>query len=195
MSSQHKALSTAISLPNIPLADIDDPAQLVVLGKVGSSYGLQGWLKIQSYTYPLDNVLDYKHCYVGKDKQWREFELTEGRLHGKGVVAHFKGFDSPEIAKQLTNLFIAIPRNALPDTNKDEYYWHDLIGLDVINLVGKRLGTIQEFFDSGPHDIMVIRDEKEEFLIPFVRDVFVKAIDLQAKTVTVDWQPESFTYK
>lgn len=172
---------------------MDELTNLVILGKVGVAYGLEGWLKVTSYTDPMENLLDYSDCYLGQEQHWQEGHITQGRRHGKGLVAHFQGYDTPEVARNLTGKLIGIPRKILPKPKKNEYYWHDLVGLTVMNLDGQCLGKITQLLDIGPHDILVIRGESET-LIPFIQGVFVKAIDLDAQTMTVDWQPDSFTY-
>lgn len=195
MKTQDKAAKAKAQPLNAKVAEIADPDQVVVLGKICSAYGLQGWLKIQSYTYPLENILDYADCLVGADDgRWYQFKITDGHLHSKGLVAHFEGYDAPETARALTNLFIAIPRDQLPATEADEYYWHDLVGLTVVNLDGQTLGQITRLFDTGPHDILVIEGEQEH-MIPYVKDVFVKTVNMKEKTILVDWQPDSFTYR
>ena len=80
-------------------------------------------------------------------------------------------------------------RDQLPELPQGEYYWTDLIGLDVRLEDGRRLGTIDNMLATGANDVMVVRGERER-LIPFVPGQYVKEVDLAGGCVTVDWGPD-----
>lgn len=161
--------------------------KFVIVGKVGSTYGVQGWLKIQSYTEWADNILDYTPWYVFHNDEWKPFTVTEGRVHGKGMIVKFAGWDTPEESRLLSGKKIAVARSQLPDLPKDEYYWSDLEGLTVINHDGEILGKVSYLISTGSNDVLVIKGEKE-IAIPYLPDDVIKSIDLDKQEIHVDWE-------
>ncbi|HEX2548399.1 MAG TPA: ribosome maturation factor RimM [Gammaproteobacteria bacterium] len=162
-------------------------AKYVVVGKVGSTYGVQGWLKIQSYTEWVDNILNFTPWYLEENNEWKAFTVTEGKLHGKGMIVKFAGWDTPEKSRLLSGKKIAIVRSQLPALEKDEYYWSDLEGLTVINQDGEVLGKVSYLISTGSNDVLVIKGEKE-FAIPYLLPEVIKSIDLEKQVIHVDWE-------
>lgn len=161
---------------------------MIVIGKIGKTYGVHGWLKIHSYTEPANNILSYQPWLIKQHGQWQEIEVVGGREHGPGVVVKFSNYDDPESASHFTGSEIAIYRDELPPPEKGEFYWADLEGLQVVNLKGIELGIVDHLFTAG-NDIMVIKGKRER-LIPFVMDQTVKSVDLAKKQIIVDWEED-----
>lgn len=168
------------------MKDADDT--YIIVGKIGSTFGITGWLKIQSYTEFGASILEYSPWYIGTDDtNRREIEIEDGKLNHDTVVAKFPGYNNPETARQLTGLTIAIPRSHLPKLKKNEYYWSDLIGLTVINKDGTVLGKISYLMETGSNDVMVVKGTTE-IAIPYLLDSVIKSIDLDKKEMHVDWE-------
>lgn len=164
--------------------------EYIVVGRVSGLYGVQGWVKIFSHTQPRENILNYATWYLKRQGAWVEASLENGRVHGKGVVAKLKGCDDRDAAAALMESTIAIRREQLPSVAPDEYYWTDLQGLRVSNLDGIELGVVDHLLETGANDVLVVRQGKNERLIPFVQGQFVKNIDLETGEMTVDWDPD-----
>ena len=111
------------------------------------------------------------------------------RNHGAGLVASFEGIDDRNGAEAIQGRYIGAPRDALPNTGTDEYYWGDLVGMTVTNLAGETLGTVEALMSTGAHDVLQVRDGEDERLIPFVA-AYVLDVDLDARTIRVDWQKD-----
>jgi 16S rRNA processing protein RimM len=107
---------------------------------------------------------------------------------GDGLAAKLAGLEDRDAALRLKGLQIAVPRAALPPTQSNEYYWTDLLGMQVVTVQGVSLGTVDQMMETGANDVMVVAGERER-LIPFIGDV-VKTVDLAARLITVDWDPE-----
>jgi len=170
----------------------DSASQFVVVGKIASAYGIKGWVNIQSYTDPVTNILDYQPWYLisPRDQNQREqVRIISGRPHGKQVVAQIEGCNDRNKAELYRGLEIAIDRDQLPAVPEDEHYWIDLIGLEVVNKDGIKLGKVDSLLETGANDVLVVKGEKE-YLIPFVKDEFVHDIDLEKHCITVDWDPD-----
>ncbi len=176
-----------------------DSSGLLVIGKFTAVYGVRGWLKVHSYTEPMENLLNYPECYIEFKGRWQPLELAEGKRHGKGLVVHIKGIDGRDEAQAYCQCAIAIATTALPELAPNEYYWHQLQGLQVqvTSAQGERLvlGTVKEMMETGANDVLVVRGNKDsidqrERLIPYLPKQVVKAVDIEAGTIEVDWDPE-----
>jgi 16S rRNA processing protein RimM len=159
---------------------------LVLMGYVRGAFGVRGWVKIHTDTESADSLFDYPVWWLGKDGQWSSYRFEDGLVQPKSLAAKLEGVDSRELAEAMRGMQIAIPRSEFPDTAEDEYYWSDLIGLDVVDKDGQRFGQIAELMETGANDVLVVREGKREWLIPFVGQ-FVLDVNLAAKRITVDW--------
>ena len=163
-----------------------DPDYIVV-GKIGSTYGIKGWLKVTAFTEVAASILDYSPWYLNENHSWKQIKIEDGRQHGKGIIAKLEGYDTPETARLLTGHEIAIKREQLAVLKQHEFYWSDLIGLTVINQDGKDLGKVIYILETGSHDVLVVKGEKEHG-IPYLTDTVVQRIDLDAKVIHVNWE-------
>ena len=150
-------------------------------------FGVRGWVRVYSYTEPREAVLDYEHWLLRRDGVWQPAEVAEGQRHGKTVIARVDGFDNRDDAATLIGSEIAVPREALPETEEGRYYWSDLEGLAVERQDGTKLGTVKHLMETGANDVMVIEGD-EERLVPFVMGDVVIDVDLAAGVITVDWE-------
>ena len=157
----------------------------VVLGQVGGAFGVQGWVRIQSYTDPPENILGFGRWQLGRAGQWREVEVEDGKMTAKGVLAKLAGVETPEDARLDTGAEIAVARDELPAPAPGEYYWSDLEGLQALDREGQPLGRIEEFRATPAGTVVVIRGERLHW-VPFVKERIV-AVDLDAGRVVFDW--------
>jgi len=154
----------------------------VVVGKIGTSFGIKGWLKVTTFS---DQLLDYSPWYITKDPGWQEIKIEDGREHGRGLIVKLSGLNNPEQAKLLTGKLIAVKRSQLPALKKNEFYWNDLLGLTVVNQQGETLGTVSYLMETGANDVLVVKKDKE-YAIPYLPDV-IKQVDLEKRIIYVDW--------
>lgn len=161
---------------------------MVVMGRVTAPYGIKGWVNILPDTETLDSLFGYPVWWVAMPEGWRACQVENARVQGDHLVAKLQGVDDRDQAFQLKGKLVAVPREQLPEPEAGEYYWADLIGLQVINLQNVALGTIQGLFETGANDVMVVQGERER-LIPFVAQV-VQDVDLARKCMRVDWDAE-----
>lgn len=156
------------------------------MGRVAAPYAVRGWVKIQPYTEYLDNLLDYPVWRLGKAGRWREYAVLEAKVHGQFLLAQLEGVNDRDAAETLHGHEVAVMRAELPPAETDEYYWDDLVGLEVVNLAGDVLGRVAEMLESGAHDIMRVVAGERERLIPFVAPI-VRQVDIAAGRIEVDW--------
>lgn len=162
-------------------------SKFVVVGKLGATYGVKGWLKVQVFTEKAANILDYTPWYVHQADDWHLLTVEASQQHGKGVIVKIAGIETPEAARKLTGNKIAVMRSQLPVLSKDEYYWSDLEGLTVINQRGEVLGKITYILATGTNDVLVVKGAKE-LAIPYLPGDTVTKIDLDAQEMHVNWE-------
>lgn len=163
----------------------NDPDRVVVLGKIGGTFGVQGWVRITSYTDPVENILEYDEWLIGRDGGWRPIEIEDGRITGKGVLVKLAGLDTPEDARLQVGVEIGVKRSHMPAPEPGEYYWSDLEGLEVVTKEGDALGRVDHFRSTPGGTVVIVRGAREHW-IPFVKDRIVK-VDLDAKRIVLDW--------
>ncbi len=161
---------------------------MVVMGRVTIPYGVKGWIKVRPDTEALDGLIDYPVWWLESETGWREFVVEEARVHGDHLVARLADVTDRDQAFRLRGRAVAVPREQLPEPTQDEYYWSDLVGIEVHNTLGVVLGRVDHLFATGANDVMVVRGERER-LIPFVGQV-VLTVDLANGRMTVDWDAE-----
>jgi 16S rRNA processing protein RimM len=159
------------------------------MGRISAPYGIKGWVKIQVFTETLDSLLDYPDWQIGRNGQWRDAAIEDAGTHGEYIVAKFVGCNDRDAAFALRGQEIAVNREELPEPEVGEYYWEDLVGLEVVNREGIALGKVAKLLETGAHDVLVIKGSEEtakEILIPFV-EVYVLNVDLAQGRIEVDW--------
>jgi 16S rRNA processing protein RimM len=124
-----------------------------------------------------------------RDELWKPFVLRACRAHGKGLVASFEEVPDRNAAEAIAGHFVGAPREALPEPAKDEYYWGDLVGLEVVNEAGDALGSVNGLLSTGAHDVLQVQDGDTERLIPFVA-AYVLEVDLAARRIRVAWEKD-----
>ncbi|GMQ96893.1 MAG: ribosome maturation factor RimM [Gammaproteobacteria bacterium] len=162
---------------------------LVPVGRITGIFGLQGWVKIHSYTDPAGNILNFSCWHLSRGDQDVIRGLIKGQMHGKAVIAHLAGCDDRDQADTLVGCEIAVPRSDLPALAPGQYYWAELIGLDVVTLDGTSLGRLERLIETGANDVMIIHGERER-LIPFIKDQVIRDVDLDCGVIRVDWQSD-----
>nr|WP_269143548.1 ribosome maturation factor RimM [Massilia phyllostachyos] len=170
------------------------PDDLVQVGYVSGAFGIVGGLRVTPFSVDADALLKVKTWWLDKPAQ-RCVSVRSAKLHGGDVVATLVGMRDRNDAEALKGAGVFVARSEFPKLEEDEFYWSDLIGLDVVNLEGEALGKVTDMMHNGAQSILRItpvavegaQDAKvSERLVPFV-DQFVKTVDLGGKKITLDW--------
>lgn len=182
------------------------------MGRIVAPYGVFGWLKVIPDTEAMDGLFDYDTWWLGKGDDWREMVVETAKIHNDVIVVKLEGINDRDAALACKGKQIAVPRADLPKPKENEYYWSDLIGLQVRNQQGVDFGVITDVFETGANDVLVVnsttvsvlvepniqaekntkpkaskaKDVSQERLLPFIASVVLE-VDLKAKTVLVDW--------
>lgn len=163
----------------------------VVLGRIRSAVGLAGWVKVDSFTDPADNILSYPVWQLRTSTGWRALRLQHSRRTGQGLQVQFEGIAERNAAQLLRNTEVAVSRHELPPPAEGEYYWDDLLGLDAVTPVGETLGRLDHYLDSPAHPYMVLRGMdarggKFENLVPMIKGR-VLSVDFGQRRMVLDW--------
>ena len=174
------------------MSDPEAANKKVVLGKVGRVHGVSGWVRLNSYTAPPDNILDYPLLRTELNGKQGTLQIDASLRQPKGLLVHFDGYDSPEVSRALTGKEVWVNSSELPDLESGTFYWHELVGLEVINLQGEILGTVSDLLETGANDVLVVRPnaqscDQRERLIPYLMGQVVRQVSLNDVSLTVDW--------
>lgn len=172
----------------------------VIVGKIGSTYGVHGWLKIRSYTEFGTDILNYSPWFLSTNTEAKDLvavTVEEGRVHGKGIIVKLKEYHSKEHAQELNQRIIFIDHSQLPKLQHNEYYWSDLIGLTVINQAnGTVIGKVKQLIATGSNDVMIVETmpntegppAPKQIAIPYLPERVVLGIDLNKGEIVVNWE-------
>ncbi len=163
--------------------------QQINVGKISGVFGIKGWVKVFSFTECRENILSYSPWLLKKDSETRLVNVIDGKLQGKAVVAQLDGVNDRDQAASFMGWDIYITPEQLPKVAKDEYYWSDLIGLNVETDLGVQLGVVESLLETGANDVVIVKGERER-VIPFLQGQTIIAIDLEAGRMVVDWDPD-----
>ncbi|KTC66834.1 16S rRNA-processing protein RimM [Legionella birminghamensis] len=168
---------------------MSDAADWIIVGRFGRVHGIKGLITVHSFTEPRNNILDYADWHMSINKQWQPVELSQVELSDKHILVKVKGYDEREKAASLTNIDIAIHSRQLPVLDPGEFYWHQLVGLKVINQSNELLGTVTEVIATGSNDVLIVKGERR-YLIPYLPGQYVVKVDLSQQTILVDWDAD-----
>lgn len=178
-------------------SDVAWPEDAVQVGRILDAWGVKGWFKVQAYSSQADAIFNAKHWFLKSDgpKPGRQtLKMLSVREHGEGIVASAEGVTDRNGAEALRGWELWVSRTDFPRTEDGEYYWIDLIGLDVVNREGQALGRVIGLIETGPHAVLRIlppgveepAKPDQERLIPFV-EAFVDDVNLSSRQIRVDW--------
>lgn len=162
---------------------------LVVIGRINGIYGIHGWVRVFSYTDPRARILDYSPWRLEQGELWVARDVLDGHPQGKGIVVRLEGSGDREAARGLIGKRIAVQRTQLPGLAPGEYYWADLIGLQVTTREGRMLGRVYDLMETGANDVLVVKGDRER-LIPYLPGQVVLEVDREQGTLLVDWDPD-----
>ena len=168
----------------------DSRQRMITVGRLHGAFGVRGEVKLESFTDPLRSIARYQP-WILRDARGieRACEGVRVREGGKGLIATMPGIEDKDAADALRGTEVLVPRSALPPPAEGEFYWVDLEGLRVVNVEGTDFGIVSHLFSTGANDVLVARGDRER-MIPFREPDYIRSVDFEAGTITVDWDPE-----
>ncbi len=170
------------------------PTDPVVIGRLTTVFGVRGWLKVFSHTQPRENIFLYPDWWLKTSGGWEKLGIDQQQVRGKELLIHIDGVDDRDQAQQFCQQDIYIEKSAMPALPANEFYWHQIQGLNVTTRSGQRLGRVSHLLETGANDVLVVKGDdqsidRRERLLPYI-DQVVLAIDLDRGEMTVEWDPE-----
>lgn len=173
-------------------------SNLIDVGRICGVFGVKGWVKVKSSTEPEDNIFNYSPWWLKTKHGVKAFEVVEFQRHAAGLVVHLKDVDDRDLAQTLNLSNISIERQQLKELPDGDFYWHQLIGLKVITVFNgesKSLGVVSSVLETGANDVLIVKPDDEsvdgkERLVPYIVDMYVKSVSLEAQQILVDWDPD-----
>lgn len=182
------------------LDQVELPADAVEVGRIAEPWGVKGWFKVHAHSSAPEALFSSKRWFLlppGDDLAARArgtlLRITQAKEHGATLVATATDVGDRDAAGLLRGARIFIARSSFPSAGEDEYYWIDLIGLDVVNREGCSLGVVSDLVTTSAQTVLVLQyqvdGEQRERMIPFVK-AYVDSVELAARRITVDWQTD-----
>lgn len=169
---------------------------MIVLGRLVVPYGVRGWFKLHPFADDTAAWCSMPQWWLASDPEhepgkWQAYKLEQVREHGKGLIAKLVGIDDRSAAEALQGFYVGASREAMPATDDDEFYWDDLVGLEVTNTKGEGLGRVSSIISAAASDVLVVQEgegeQKVERLLPFVGSVVLE-VDVAAGAIRVEWE-------
>jgi 16S rRNA processing protein RimM len=158
----------------------------IEVGRIGAPYGVQGWVKVQSFTDPASSLFErsvWQLRFASGER--RKVKLLDWRAHAGAWVARLETLDERNAAQRVTGAYIELERAELPETGEREYYRADLLGLAVVNEEGVVLGVLDHYVEAPGNAVMVIKGEREHW-VPLT-PAHLRRVDPVARRLIVDW--------
>jgi 16S rRNA processing protein RimM len=182
------------------LESADLPADAIEVGRIADAWGIKGWFKVLPHSASPEALFSSKRWFLQPSERGAKtfsgtvlLKIIEAKDHSDSVVAMAQEVPDRNTAELLKGARIFVSRASFPTPEADEYYWVDLIGLDVVNREGLALGAVRELLHTGPQTVLVLAYEEEgnaqERMIPFVT-AYIDTVDLGRRLITADWQPD-----
>jgi len=176
------------------------PADAIEVGRIADAWGIKGWFKVLPYSASPEALFSSKRWFLQPAERGAKtfagtvlLKIKEAKDHSDSVVATSAEVPDRNAAELLKGARIFVSRASFPTPQTDEYYWVDLIGLEVVNREGVALGAVRELLHTGPQTVLVLayaEDGKDkERMIPFV-SAYIDGVDLAGRRITADWQPD-----
>ena len=176
------------------------PADAIEVGRIADAWGIKGWFKVLPYSASPEALFSSKRWFLQPAERGAKtfsgtvlLKIKEAKDHSDSVVATSTEVPDRNAAELLKGARIFVSRASFPTPETGEYYWVDLIGLDVVNREGVALGAVRELLHTGPQTVLVLAYEEEgkakERMIPFV-SAYIDTVDLAGRRITADWQPD-----
>ena len=162
------------------------PVNLVPLGRIIKPHGILGEVKISLFNSKSETLRVGQSVWVGLDeKDYESYVIEKLNLQSEKSRLKFKNINDRNSAELLRNFTLSVCRDEFSETVDEEFYLIDLIGFNVVDQAGKKVGEISDIMENPANDILIITDGDKEHLIPLVDD-FVTLFDFEKKQVTIN---------
>ena len=169
-------------------------SQVVLVGEIIGSHGLKGWVQVFSYTRPAEKILTYSPWQLADETLSEEVLISSSRVAGKKILVLFEEFVSRNQADLLRARKVFIDKSQMPKLEEGDFYWNELVGMQVKSTEGIFLGNVETLIETGANDVLVVGPVKgswddQKRLIPYVDREVIVEVDQFLNQITVNWGP------
>ncbi len=158
---------------------------LITIGKVLKTHGVKGEVKIEPLTDHPERFRELKRVFlVSSDGKQKECKILAVRYIGDAPLLLLSGHESPEKARELNGWLVQLPEEEAVPLPEGQYYWFELIGMEVESESGEKLGRITDIFPTGSNDVYVMRSGRREIYLPATKEV-IRLVDRKAKRMVI----------
>ena len=156
----------------------------ILIAKIQAHQGLNGWLKVYSYSETKQKFSEYKYFFIQKDNNTIRLDIEDISI-GKSIKVKFKNFNCREDSEEYIGEEIFINENQLDVLEENQFYWNEIIGLTAYLNNGKKIGIVSDIIETGSNDVLVIKG-KEEILVPYVFGESVMEVAVEEKKIIIN---------
>lgn len=139
----------------------------VIIGKVVTTHGIRGWVVIQSYSYPPENIRNYD-TFLDINDEKRYIHILQLKIMPKKIIVQLKDYDNISLSETIVGQNIFIQSSDIPTLSEGEYYWRDIEGLKVYTTKNHYLGFVDFIFHNGANDVLAIKQNNQYIYVPFI---------------------------
>jgi len=173
-------------------------SNLINVGRTAGVFGIKGWVKVISNTEPKDGIVKYLPWWLKTRHGAKIFDVDDYKFQNDNLIVHFKGVDDRDAAALLSAVDIAIEKSQLPPLEEGDFYWHQLIGMEVNSVFEGRtcsLGKVKNIVETGANDVLLVVPsensvDQRERLVPYVPGLYIESVDAEQNVIYADWDPE-----
>jgi 16S rRNA processing protein RimM len=160
---------------------------VIALGVIRKPHGVRGEASVEPWTNDAARFEEVTRVTLVSpdDAKTRDVTISSVRIHGGRVLVAFDGIATPEEVRGVANWTIEIPDEEARKLDTDEYFLHDLVGMQLVDAEGNARGEVIDAYEGGGGVLLKVRDSRIEFEVPFAADICT-SIDVAAKRIVVD---------
>ena len=161
-------------------------SDLIPIGKIVNTHGIHGKIRLAYYNEDKTSFFSYQKVLLRNPRgDLASVEISDARIHGRFVLVQFQGIDTLGQAQPLVGATVLVEKATLPALEEGEYYWTDLIGMEVMTVNGDRVGEVTRIIPTGGTDVLVIEKGEKEILVPATEER-IREIDTTSRRMVVD---------
>lgn len=157
----------------------------ILIAKIQAHQGLKGWLKIYSYSETSEKFSKYSYFFISNEENNYIQLKVEKIIFDKNIKIKFENYNSREELEKYIGKYLYIENDQLDELEENQFYWEELIGLEVYLENDNKIGVVSDIIETGSNDVLVIQGNKE-YLIPYLYGESIKKISLKDKKIIIN---------
>ena len=145
----------------------------LAVGKIVKPHGIKGELKVVPYSGAAEELLVFKTFFVQSKSTCERYNVLRNRAQGKFTILQVSGVTSRNAAEDLVGDEVFVLLSDMPELEDDQFYWHEMVGINVVTDNGQKLGQVTSLLDTGANDVLVVSGTGHEYLLPVIDEIIV----------------------